>query len=110
MLDLAGVRVRHILRYAELHEDLCDRFVPFVHPLRDLQTRGSQRDSAGVVDGDVSRLAQIFHHDADRRLRVPEFPAYIDGATISPAAQKHIDRLQIVFRRFMNNHIDTPIY
>ena len=62
-----------------------------------------------VVDGDVPAFPQVFHHDADRRLGVPQFPANVDGSTIATAAQQHIDRLQIVFCRFVNHHIDTPI-
>ncbi len=100
MLDAAGVALGDLLAHAPVHQHLRHETVTLIDRFGDGASAFRQVDIAGIGDGDMVFLAQIFHRNGNTGFfeahLVGDIHAAYDG---EPAAQDQY-RFQIVFRGF----------
>lgn len=109
MLDPAGILDRRLLGNAEANEELGQGRVPLEYSLGYRTTRREQVNRAVRVHRYVSVRLEIFHRDADRRLRKAELGRDIDRSNAPAALFKYKYRFEIILGGSLNFHCRCPL-
>ena len=108
MFDPAGVFCGYLRAYAQSHQPIREKGMPFIYFFSNLQSLVQQGDVSLLIHVNIAVKTQIFHGNTDAGLGERELTGNINRTDLPLTLFQDQDRFQVVLSRFVDFHNIVP--